>query len=101
MSVKEIFLVVVLVSVFIVASYKTKRLNPDKKPKVWPGYLRILVIVSCLGLLSLVWLYAPDSPVYLKILVSVYAILYIYRALKGWRFKSKDYISPTPSQFPD
>jgi hypothetical protein len=77
----------ILFSVFI---YKTIKIDPTRKPRVWPLYQRILVIVACLGALAVAWLIVPESSWFSKFLLTVFPILYIYRALKGWAFKSKD-----------
>jgi hypothetical protein len=89
MSVKEIVFVIVLVAPFIVAIYKTMTLNPNRKPKVWPIYLRIIVIVAGIGVIALAWLIFPECSMASKFLLTVYSILYIYRALKGWLFNRK------------
>ena len=82
MSVGEIVFVIVFAAMFIVVIYKTMTLDPKKKPRVWPKYVRIIIIVVCIGALALAWLIVPESSVIYKILLTVYPILF-YRSLKG------------------
>ncbi len=83
MSVGEIVFVIVFAAMFIVVIYKTMTLDPKKKPKVWPVYLRIIIIVAGIGALALAWLICPECSMTSKILLTVYPILFIYRSLKG------------------
>lgn len=101
MSPKEIVFVIVMVSPFIVGIYKTMTLDPGRKPKVWPVYLRISIIAAGIGLLALAWIIAPESSMVSKILLTVYTIYFIYRSLEGWLFKSKGSLPPSSSQSPE
>ncbi len=88
----------ILFSVFI---YKTIKIDPNRKPKGWPLYQRILVIVGCLGALAVAWIIAPECSVITKILLTVFPIVYIYRALNGWVFKSKNSLPAVSSESTD
>jgi len=101
MSVGEIVFVIGFAILFILWTYKTVTLDPNRKPKVWPVYVRITVIVAGIAVLALVWLVVPDSSTISKILLTAYPILFIYRALKGWLFQSKDRLPPASSFSPD
>jgi hypothetical protein len=81
MEVKEIVIVVVIASAFILLSYFTKRLTPDSKPKILPKYHRVFNAMAGISLLMLAWVFAPEGLLIPKILLSAYAILAIYRAL--------------------
>ena len=101
MSVGEIVFVIGFASLFILVIYKTMTLDPNRKPRVWPMYQKIFVIVACIGGLAVAWLIVPECSMASKFLLTVYPILYIYRALKGWLFQSKDRLPPPSSQSPD
>jgi hypothetical protein len=101
MSVKEIAIVIVLFVAFILMFFQTIRVNPNKKPKVWTLSERILVIVCGIVLTALAWFHAPEGSLIPKISITAFAILYIYRALNGWLFGSKERKLTASSQSPD
>ncbi len=90
MEVKEIVIVVVIASAFILLSYFTKRLTPDSKPRILSKYHRVFSALAGISLLMLAWVFAPESSLIPKILLSAYAIVAIYRAINGWLFNVKE-----------
>lgn len=99
MSVKEIVFVIVLVSAFILLIYFQIRITAYKKPRARPIPLRILEIASGIFIILLPWLLA--SSILPKIMLTVFGIHSLYRASKGWLFKSNESLPPTPSQSQD
>ena len=101
MSVREIIIIIALVAGFTVMFYQTIKLDPKKKIKARPVSVRVTAILFGIGQLSLAWLFAPEGSLIAKCALTLFSILYIYRALNGWMFKSKPETTPASSQSPE
>jgi hypothetical protein len=90
MSVKVIITVGVIALAFILWFYFTIKLDPRKRIKGTPKFLRILYLILGLTFLAFMWFGALNKSIGMKVLLSLLVIGYVYNSLNGWLFNVKE-----------
>jgi hypothetical protein len=90
MFVKEIVAVGIFALAFILWFFFIIKLDPKKKLKGTPKFLRILNLTLGVIFLALMWFGALDKSIFVKIILSILAIGFVYNNLNGWLLKVKE-----------
>ena len=90
MSVQVIVTVGIFALAFILWFLFTINLDPTKRLKGTPKFMRIISLLLGFAFLAMMWFGSLNNTIFVKVLLSFLAIGLIYNNLNGWLFRVKE-----------